>query len=216
MINKNRINNSILLESGLDLMRKNNMPLTKVRGTGRAKIYKLPNGETVRVRTCNDHILIVVASSPDIENAGLNIEGTDLLLIVMPVIERTEGDILAYLVPTEVVVKAVKESHRSWLQSDPNTKGGNTTWNLWFDTDYDGAEARDLKHSYATKWSEYRLEGTVSSLKIENSSNSHRPVNSHSLRSEIKMAQQRIARVAEVPHEAIRISIDFTHAETTR
>ena len=185
-----------------------------MRGTGRARIFKLQNGETVRVRTCNDHILVTVASSPDIENASLNIEGTDQLLIVMPVIERTDGDILAYLVPTEVAIKAVKESHWSWLQSKPNTKGDNTTWNLWFDTDYDGMEARALKHSYATKWSKYRLEGTVSSLKIKNSSGFQRPINSNSIKSEIEIAQQRIASVADVPHEAIRISIDFTHTTT--
>ena len=197
-------------------MRQNNMPLTKVRGTGRAKIYKFQNGETVRVRTCNDHILVVVASSPDIENATLNIEGTDKLLIVMPEIERTEGDLLAYLVPTEVAVRAIKESHLAWLQSNPKTKGKNTTWNLWFDTDYDGAEARDFKHSYATKWSQYRLEGTVSSLEIENSSGLQKPINSNSIKSEIETAQQRIARVANIPYEAVRVTIDFTHMPSNR
>ena len=211
MKNNNRIGNSILLNAGLTLMHQNKMPLTKVRGTGRARIYKFQNDETVRVRTCNDHILVVVASSPDIENAKLNIEGTDHLLIAMPAIERTDGDILAYLVPTEVAVKAIKESHRAWLQSNPKTKGKNTTWNLWFDTDYDGMEARDLKHSYATKWRKYRLKGTVSSLKIENSSGFQRPIDSNSIKSEIEIAQQRIARIADVPHEAVRISIDFTH-----
>ena len=167
MKNNNRIDHHILLNAGLTLMRQNKMLLTKVRGTGRARIYEFQNGETVRVRTCNVHKLVTHASSPDIESAKLNIEGTDYLLNVMPAIEWTDGEILAYLIPTEVAVKAVKESHRAWLQSNPKTKGNNTVWNLWFDTNYDGMEARNLKHLYAIKWRKYRLKGTVSSLKIE-------------------------------------------------
>ena len=167
MNNRKRIENSILVNAGLTLMHQNNMPLTKVRGTGRARIYEFQNGETVRVRTCNVHRLVTRTSSPDIESAKLNIEGTDYLLNVMPAIECTDGEILAYLIPTEVAVKAVKESHRAWLQSNPKTKGNNTVWNLWFDTNYDGMEARNLKHLYAIKWRKYRLKGTVSSLKIE-------------------------------------------------
>ncbi len=58
-------------------------------------IYSLPDRQTVRIRTCNDHILIVVADSPSAD-ARLNIRGTDWLLIVMPEIERTPGKVIAY------------------------------------------------------------------------------------------------------------------------
>lgn len=98
----------------------------------------------------------------------------------------------------------------------PENQGQKYHWNLWFDTDYDGAEARDLKHSYATKWSQYRLEGTVSSLEIGNSSSLQKPINSNSIKSEIDIAQQRIARVANIPHEAVRVTIDFTHMPSNR
>ena len=97
-------------------------------------IYMMPNRETVRIRTCNDHVLITVADRPE-EDANLNIEGTDHLLIVMPEAERTSGNIIAYLVPTEIVADAVRESHRKWLDSNPRTMGENTTWNLWFNKD---------------------------------------------------------------------------------
>lgn len=40
----------------------------------------------------NDHILIVLADRPG-GDAKLNVEGTDLLLIIMPEIERTPGSV---------------------------------------------------------------------------------------------------------------------------
>ena len=93
--------------------------------------YALPNGETVRVRTCNDHVLVALAASAR-KGAALNIEGTDHLLVVMPEIPRTGGSVIAYLVPTEIAVEAVRTTHADWLASNPNTKGKNRTWNIWF------------------------------------------------------------------------------------
>src|SRR5260370_41034626 len=119
------VDNDALLAAGLDLMRKNGKPLTKILGTGRSMRYTLANGETVRVRTCNDAILIVLADKPSGSDAKLNIEGTDWLLVVMPEVERTPGNIRAYLVPSSVAVEATRRSHDRWLNSNPNTKGGN-------------------------------------------------------------------------------------------
>ena len=70
----------------------------------------------------NDHILIVVADKPAV-GARLNIEGTDWLLIVMPEAERKAGNVVAYLVPTNEAVEAVRKGHLAWLSSNPNTKG---------------------------------------------------------------------------------------------
>ena len=70
-------------------------------------LYKMSDGQTVRVRTCNDHVLIAVADSPN-PGARLNIEGTDWLLIVMPEVERTAGNIVAYLVPVQEAVAEVR------------------------------------------------------------------------------------------------------------
>src|SRR5271166_6556214 len=121
-----RIDNNALLEAGLELMKRNGKSLSKQPSFGRKMLYSLPNGETVRVRTCNDHILIVVADSPALD-AKLNIEETDWLLIVMPEIERTPGKVIAYLVPTAVAVEASRQTHSEWLATNPNTKGNNTT-----------------------------------------------------------------------------------------
>ena len=95
----------------------------------------------------HDHILVVVADKPTID-ASLNIQGTDWLLIVMPEIERAEGKVIAYLVPTEEAEAAVRKSHEEWLSSNPNTKGRNTTWNLRFSRSPSAMTGRQGKQGY--------------------------------------------------------------------
>ena len=155
-----RVDNAELLEAGLELMRRNGKPLAKLASRGRAMLYRLPDGQTVRARTCNDHILIAVADSPT-EGAKLNIEGTDWLLIVMPVVERMPGSVIGYLVPTAEAVDAVRRTHSEWLASNPNTRGKNTTWNLWFSPD-----GPEKARGFADKWAKYRLEGSISISKF--------------------------------------------------
>ena len=109
-----RIDNEVLRDAGLALMRENGKPLTRRPSSGRSMLYSMPNGESVRVRTSNDHILVVVADKPT-PDAHLNIQGTDWLLIVMPEVERAEGKVIAYLVPAKEAEEAVRASHRAWL-----------------------------------------------------------------------------------------------------
>ena len=141
-----KINNEVLREAGLALMRRNGKPLTKLPSPGGLMLCSMPNGESVRVRTTNDHLLVVVADRPT-PDAKLNIQGTDWLLIVMPEVERTEGPVIAYLVPGRVAEEAVRSSHRAWLSSNPNTKGNNTTWNIWFDrsSSKNGGQGRESR-----------------------------------------------------------------------
>jgi hypothetical protein len=197
-----RIDNDDLLKAGLTIMEQNGKPLKKIQGPGRAMLFALPNGETVRVRTCNDHILIVLADRPS-DDARLNIEGTDWLLIAMPEFERTPGKIIAYLVPTAVATEAAKATHRDWLSTNPNTKGSNTTWNLWFDAD-GPAKAND----FAKKWSMYRLNGDGQAAHAVNAQgNGSEPLN---VKAEVEAARQRISKAAGVPPEAVRITVDFS------
>lgn len=195
-----KVSNSVLVQAGLKIMANNGMPLVKLPSKGRAMLYKRDNGETVRVRTCNDHILIAVADSPEL-NAKLNIEGTDWLLIVMPEEPRTPGNVLAYLVPTRIAVQEVRDSHRRWLESNPKTKGENTTWNLWFAED-----GPEKACGYAKKWEQYCLKGDASALLTVPPKEKN---NASSVRAEVEAARNRIAKVAGVPPEAVRISIDF-------
>jgi len=198
---RDRVESADLLAAGLELMRTNGKPLQKLDSPGRSMIYALPGGETVRVRTCNDHILIVVADRPDAE-AKLNIEGTDWLLIIMPEIERQRGDVIAYLVPSSVAADAARQTHRDWLATQPDTKGTNTTWNLWF-----RADAPGKANNYAEKWQAYRLSGTGSTEKpVDPLPES--PVRG-GIKAEVENARRRIAAAAGVPIEAVRITIDF-------
>jgi hypothetical protein len=201
MSKRPRIDNDLLLAAGLELMKRNGKPLKKLDSPGRSMRYELPNSETVRVRTCNDHILIVIADRPT-EDAKLNIEGTDWLLIVMPEIERTPGKVIGYLVPTSVAVNAVRLTHREWLATKPNTKGGNTTWNLWFSPD-GPAKAND----FAAKWNKYRLQTEAEVPHAAGSIDvSSEPGN---VKAEVEVARQRISKAAGVSLSAVRISIDF-------
>ena len=162
-----KFKNQVLEEAGIELMRRRETPITNIPSPGSSTIYKMENSETIRIRTCNDHILTVVADMQT-EDARLNIEGTDWLLVVMPKVERTEGEIIAYLVPTEVAVKAVRQSHAEWLSSNPKNTGSNTTWCIWFDENFTGKEYRRRKHGYSEKWAMYRIEYEISSREIEN------------------------------------------------
>jgi hypothetical protein len=148
-----RIPNDWLLAAGLELMKQNGMPLTKLPNFGRSMIYSRPDGATVRVRTCNDHILIVLGDKPS-GDARLNIEGTDWLLIVMPENPRTPGRVRAYLVPTKVACDAARQTHHAWLNTSPNTKGDNKTWNLWF-----SADGPAKANNFAALWKQYVLAG---------------------------------------------------------
>ena len=208
MTKPDRIDNKVLREAGLALMRENGKPLTKRPTSGRSMLYSMPNGESVRVRTSNDHILVVVAKEPT-AGAHLNIQGTDWLLIVMPEVERAEGKVIAYLVPAKEAEKAVRRSHKAWLSSNPETQGKNTTWNLWFDYSYPGMAGREKKHGYAKKWGMYRLPGDISTRDISGIF-SGQPSDMGSIQTEVETARQRIAHAASVLPDAVKISIDFT------
>jgi hypothetical protein len=195
-----RVSNTALLEAGLTLMKAAGNPLEKLPTGSRAMKYKLTNGETVRVRTCNDHVLVVLANSAD-EGAGLNIEGTDHLLIVMPEVPRTDGTVIAYFVPTGVAVQAVRSSHAEWMASNPSTRGNNRTWNVWFD---------DLGTSwggFATKWLNYRVQGRASTLVAVGSADIRLAAELRPLGAVIAEARSEIAKAAGVPIDAVKISI---------
>lgn len=189
------IPNNDLLEAGLDLMDRNGHRLSKIPKTGAAKLYRLQNGETVRVRTCNDHVLLVVK---DPETNKLNIEGTDHLLVVMPEAERTPGDVIAYLIPAATAANAARTAFEEWLKTNPNTDGNNNSPNLWFSK---GGPA--TSNNFAEKWSEYRLSGKARVGLVQESSTDR-------IRQEVETAREKISKAAGVPIESVRISIDFS------
>jgi hypothetical protein len=192
------VRNESLLNAALELMKQNGKPLTKTNGTGRSMRYSMPSGETVRVRTCNDHILIVLGNKAE-GDAKLNIQGTDWLLVVMPEAPRTPGNVLAYLVPTSVAAEAARKTHHAWLDTNPNTKGDNRTWNLWF-SENGPAKA----NGFHTHWKKYLLKGSAAA-----EPNAMTTETDGSLKSEVETARLRISSAAGVPISSVRISIDF-------
>ena len=175
-------------------------------------VYALENGQKVRVRTCNDHILVVVADSPK-PDARLNIEGTDYLLIVMPEKPRTRGAVIGYLVPTTVAVEAARRAHSEWLATSPATSGNNRTWNLWFD------HLPTPHGDFATKWQQYRLGArastTVAGTEEARVTTRKRPAEAPqsqrglSLGEVIAESRKRIAEAAGVPIDAVKISVNL-------
>ena len=200
---KDRVSNEALVAAGLELMRNAGQPLSRVETGSRAMKYVLTNGESVRMRTCNDHVLVVLADSPK-PNAKLNIEGTDHLLIVMPRTPRTNGPVNAYFVPTSVVVDAARKAHADWLASKPSTKGNNRTWNLWFNDTY-----ADFGGGFAKTWAKYRLSGeSLTNRKgSERPERPERPDGNASLGAVIAAARKEIADAAGVSVDAVKITV---------
>ncbi len=197
MSNGEGVPNESLLKAALELMKQNGKPLTKTNGTGRSMRYSMENGETVRARTCNDHILIVLGNKAE-GDAKLNIQGTDWLLIAMPEIPRTPGKVIAYLVPTAKAAEAARKTHQAWLDTNPNTNGDNRTWNLWFSEN--GPKKANGFHNH---WKQYLLKG---SAEVQPSADAG---TDGSVKAEVEAARVRISRAAGVPPTSVRISIDF-------
>jgi hypothetical protein len=147
----------------------------------------MPAGETVRVRSCNDHILIAIADHEDPDKARLNVEGTDYVLIVMPDRPRTPGPVVGYL--------------RHWLAAGPNTKVDNRTWTLWFNTN-----SLSESSGFREKWAAYRLGGTGSAGVAPTPLTAEPPVKK--LGEVIVLAKREIAEAAGVPMDRVKISID--------
>ena len=206
-----RVDNDVLVKAGLALVSKNGNPLTKQPSRGRSMIYRMKSGDSVRIRTCNDHVLVVIADDPQDIDSKLNIQGTDWLLIVMPEIQRTAGRVISYLVPTNVAVEAVRKSHQAWIDSEPDTHGENTTWNLWFDisSSYSGTEARILKHEFERRWEEYRLKGSVLTSDFTEVQDDEE-ITIGGIKAEIEIARRRIAHLARVEPQAVKISVNFS------
>jgi hypothetical protein len=195
-----KVPNDKLLEAGLAAMERSGIPLKRVDAPGRAKVFSAPNGRTVRVRTCNDHVLVAVAESPD-EGAPLNIEGTDDLLIVMPKVPRTPGEVIVFLVPTKVAVEAVRSTHKEWLATNPSTKGKNRTWNIWFNED-----GPSKANGFARAWAKYVLNSNeLATERLLQPANG-----SARLGDVIADAKRKISEVAGVPESSVKISIDLT------
>jgi hypothetical protein len=202
-MSEDRVPNEALVQAGLDLMKQFGKPLQRIKSNGRAMIFQMPDGATVRLRTCNDHLLVIPADTPDPDTARLNVEGTDHVLIVMPERQRTPGRVVGYLVPASIVADAARSAHKAWLATNPNTKGENRAWALWFNMD-----GPSTSNNFAEKWQKYRLAGSasaglsVSALSVSPASQAMK------LGDVIAWAKLQIAEAAGVSAERVKITIE--------
>jgi hypothetical protein len=198
----NKVSNEALVRAGIELMKQSGKPLERIKSNGRAMIYRMMDSTTVRMRTCNDHLLVVLADGDDPDIAGVNVEGTDYVLQVMPERQRTPGPVVGYLVPAAVVANTARSTHKDWLATNPNTKGGNRTWNLWFNK-----YGPSIANNFFEKWRQYRLDGSASAgFAIEAPSPSaSRP----KLADVIALAKVQIAEAAGISAGCVKITIDI-------
>jgi len=195
-----RVENSSLLAAGLDLMELSGRPLTKISTGNRSMLYRLPEGETVRVRTCNDHVLVVIAT-PAPDDIALNVDGTDFILFVVPKIERTKGEVEAFLLPTAAVVRAVRTAYAQSLTGVRN-RDTSTTCNLWLGNGPDNAS------NFRTHWNEYRLTGNSSARALPRESLVDQSPLKMSLGETIEVAKRHIAEAAGVSADRVKITVE--------
>ncbi len=151
-----RRHTEIFRKFGLDVMKKCGKPLTKQSNT-KALIYELANGESVRLKTNKNRVLIAKTDGPNID-AKQNLEVTNWILLVMPEVKGALDPVAAYLLPTSIVVDAFRSSHGKWLANpDTKTKGTNMTWVLRFDGSHSGRSDKNELYGYADRWNIYRL-----------------------------------------------------------
>jgi hypothetical protein len=184
-----------LVQAALQMMQQAGKPLRKKKG----RLYEMPNKETVKVLRSNDRKLHANAASPA-EDAKLNIDGLDWVLVAMPKIARTRGEIEGYLIPAREASDAARRAHQEWRATSSSTEG-NTTWILHFDNSPESWP--EGWRGYAEKWHQYLL-GTGVSVSFEKKSEAT------GLRAEVASAKERISKAAGVPPEAVHISIDLT------
>ncbi|SRR6266540_3760286 len=111
-----RIPNERLDQAFVALMARAGKPVERIYPrsgrVGRSdKVYRLPNGQTVRGRTNNRPAVMVKTDSGAVE-ARLAFEGEDFLGIAFPTGRNT---VTGYLVPTKVAAKIIRARYQAWL-----------------------------------------------------------------------------------------------------
>lgn len=125
------------------------------RRQGRALVYGLPDGRTVRLRTTTHRCLQVTATSPDMDRAALDIEGVDFLLFGATESGGDTDTVEAYLIPSDIAAADVRAAHKAWLAAGATTKGENLKPAIWLD------RAIPTSDKFSMKWAKYRIGTTT-------------------------------------------------------
>ncbi len=155
-----KIPNSILKQCAIEMMATHEMPMEEVPTRGRSMIFSLRSGETVRLRTSNDPVLVVTIE-PASDGPKMNIEGTDYLLFVMPEETRTWGAVKGYLVPTRKALKSVRETIERLFHDTDVWPSKPTALSVWFN------ETGRADGNYDEKWSGYLIDQRVDAMNFQ-------------------------------------------------
>jgi hypothetical protein len=165
------------------------------------EVYKLPSGETFRLRTNNKPALMAKVASGDV-NARLPFESEDYVGIAIPVTD--DGIIECYLVPSAVAAKAMKDNHRKWLAADNSHARDNQHRLIRFD-----GNPNDSGHGFAQHWHQYMIGKTsLDVLPHDDTLVSLASANS-GLSEKIAACKKEIAEAAHVPVSAVSITISY-------
>lgn len=150
-----KLKSDVLRSAALQIAEQSGRPLRRDPSQARRHAYLDPTERLVLLRTSNDRVLTVRASSTIPREADLDIDGCDILFISMPTEKRGTAEIEAYWIPSEVAASALKRAHQTWLDGNPSTMHDNKTYSIWFD------EVTGESGMFREKWSAYRLPATV-------------------------------------------------------
>ena len=115
---------------------------------GRAELYRLPSGQTAKLRTNMKRGLMA-------KNNGLQTHPVDAVLISIPNVARSlDSGIAVYLVPIGVALTALKQGREAWLASSANGNPDIDLDVINFDEVSGWVEACC---NFADKWAQYRL-----------------------------------------------------------
>jgi hypothetical protein len=187
----NNLNTVMLRQLFRDLMSQTGRPLERLQGvSGRRgpvkEIYRMPNGQTVRLRTNRKRTLMTKADGPGSDDV-LNFEGQqDFIGLVIP---GPRDSVECFLVPSDVAVEALRASHREWLSSHPGSTSDVRA--IHFDGD-----AEIAWEGFSEKWASYRLAAAT-------------PATRSNLEQVIADSRRAIAAAAGKPESAVSISIAF-------
>jgi hypothetical protein len=189
-------------------MAQQGQKLERVPARGRARLYRRPDGKTVRLYCSNDRVLITRARGAAPDSRLTMEDGADFLLLVMPRTKRTPGPVEAYLVPMAVAADAVKEAHRLWRAAVPGSDS-DLARHLWFDRD-----GPPSSHDFASKWRSFRLPGSISvkesaAREAAEQSAAQKHNGDSKLGDVIAQARAQIAAAAGVSLDAVKISVDL-------
>jgi hypothetical protein len=198
-------------------MAQSGKPITPIKQKKRGRpeqVYRMANGQTVRVQTNRAPALM---SKPmgykkgQVQpiDAPLTFESNDFVGVIFPVPDRPNRA-LGYLVRSEKAAKAMKTDMKTWMEADPSRDRNQRTFFVRFGNGLPNLD-------YATKWSDdclgqIELEPNVASVESTAELRVGTPP-AETVGALIERHQREIANALGVAPEAVGITINLVYQD---